>query len=193
MNNSFGNFDIQSAIKSLVTSVREMGGFNPEQVGKAAFADDSRLRAAILVALLGTPKTGHDIMLTLGADHGVKNIDAARVYPLLEELLDTGLVSAKFEKDRRVFKLTTEGNAQAKQSESAQDEASGASGASGGSSGSVNWPKWVDLTGTLPRSLAKLASVSFEVSNSATKEQQAEAAEVLDQARKQLHAILAKD
>jgi DNA-binding PadR family transcriptional regulator len=126
-------------------------------------------------------------MQHLQAHTGDKRIDASRVYPLLEEMVDTGLISAKFEKDRRVFKATAEGKAAADQGAPVADTDTDAG------TNSVNWPKWIDLTGALPKSLAKLASVSFEVSNSATKSQQEEAAEVLDQARKQLHAILAKD
>ena len=187
MSKPFGDFDFQSALKRLVSSVSEMGGFNPQQVKNAGLVDESALRAGILVALVDGPKTGHDVMQHLQAHTGDKRIDASRVYPLLEEMVDTGLISAKFEKDRRVFKATAEGKAAAKQAGPAE-EADAAAGTN-----SVNWPKWVDLTGALPRSLAKLASVSFEVSSSATKTQQDEAAEVLDKARKQLHAILAKD
>jgi DNA-binding PadR family transcriptional regulator len=186
MSNMSGDFDFQRAFKQLASSISELGGFNPQKVKQAGLVDTDALRAGILVALVEGPKTGHDVMQHIQAQLGDKRIDASRVYPLLEELVDTGLVSAKFEKDRRVFKVTAEGK---KLASTAQPDTTDDAPAAGND---LNWPKWVDLTGAVPRSLAKLASVSFEVSSSATKAQQEEAAEVLDQARKQLHAILAK-
>ena len=187
MSNMSGDFDFQRALKQLASSISELGGFSPQRVKQAGLVDTDALRASILVALVDGPKTGHDVMQHLQAQLDDKRIDASRVYPLLEELVDTGLASAKFEQDRRVFKVTAEGKKHANVAKAdVADEAPQAGS-------NVNWPKWVDLTGSLPRSLAKVASVSVEVATSGTKQQQEEAAEVLNQARKQLHAILAKD
>ena len=58
-----------------------------------------------------------------------------------------------------------------------------------------NWdaPKWVDLNGTLAKAGKRVASVSLEVAQHGTKEQQAEAAKALDEARRKLHNILASE
>ncbi len=54
-------------------------------------------------------------------------------------------------------------------------------------------PTWVDVNGEVAKAGKRLANVALEVAQTGTKAQQAEAAKVIDEARRKLHAILAAE
>lgn len=180
------NIDLRALAQSLKENVSKLGGFSPQQVREAAMSD-STLRMAILRALADGTKTGHQVILAL-KDESKFGLapSAGSVYPLLENLVDTGLASAAMEKDRRVYSLTQLGT----------DELSNGSKLGDSTSGSESpWslPKWVDLQGVVPRASARLAAVTMDVAKNGTREQQQEAAAIIDEARRQMHALLSQD
>ncbi len=188
MNNSWPNIDLRALVENLRESISSLGGFSPEQVRVAASMGEDRLQAEILKALEGGAKTGHEILQTIAETSRTEyKPKAAALYPLLEKLIDTGMVTASIKKDRRVFGLTEAGKAASAANELPTDESQ--------SEGGTTWsgPKWVDLKGELPNAGKRLANVAVEVAKHGTKSQQAEAAQVLDEARRKLHAILAAE
>jgi DNA-binding PadR family transcriptional regulator len=186
MNNSLGNFDLKALFESLRENVSKFGGFNPQVVREAGLLTEDKLVASILRALEAGAKTGNEIMTFIG-ETSTQGAKAGAVYPMLENLQDTGLVTAKVKGDRKVFQLTPEGLA-AFEKLGSNPEAEEVIDAE-----SWPWPKWVDLRGVVPTASARLAKVTLEVTQHGTKEQQQQAAEALDEARKRIHAILAAD
>ena len=188
MNNSWSNVDLRALVENLRESISSLGGFSPEQVRVAASMGEDRLQAEILKALEVGAKTGHEIVqsITETSKTGFKP-KAANVYPLLEKLIDTGLVSASMKKDRRVFTLTAAGKEAAEQAELPIEDDK--------ASNRPMWsaPTWVDVNGELAKASKHLATVALEVAQTGTKAQQVEAAKVIDEARRELHAILAAE
>ena len=188
MNNSWSNIDLKALVENLRESISSLGGFSPEQVRVAASMGEDRLQAEILRALETGTKTGHEIVqaITESSNTGFKP-KAANVYPLLEKLIDTGFVSSSLKKDRRVFTLTEAGKEAVKSAEVPLEDAT--------TENRFAWstPTWVDVNGELAKASKHLATVALEVAQTGTKAQQSEAAKVIDQARRQLHAILAAE
>lgn len=188
MNNSWSNIDLRALVENLRESVSTLGGFNPEQARVAASMGEDRLQAEIIKALEGGAKTGHEIVQSIAeASKAGFKPKAANVYPLLEKLIDTGLVSASMKKDRRIFTLTAAGKEAAKKTEVPVEDATTANRSTWSA------PTWVDLNGELAKASKRLAAVALEVAQTGTKAQQAEAAQVIDEARRKLHAILAAE
>ena len=181
------NIDLRAVALSLKENIGKLGGFSPEQVRQAATSDAS-LRNAVLSALLDGSKTGHDVMLALKETSRMGIAPSAgRVYPLLENLTDQGLVTSSVKKDRKVFKITEAGrDALSAAAPEVETEA--------GSNAGTGWPlpKWVDLTGEIPRASARLAAVAVDVAKNGTREQQKQAAAIIDEARRQLHQLLSE-
>ncbi|MCX8530110.1 MAG: PadR family transcriptional regulator [Rhodoluna sp.] len=180
MNNSWDLKAIADAVKA---NVRQFGGFSPAEVKKAGVVGLEKLRGEVLKTLSEKPKTGFEIITTIGESS--HKPAGSQLYPLLEQLVDEGLISATVKKDRRVFAVTTAGE-EALKNWAPSDETDH-------EPAEANWymPTWVDLRGELPKSLARLAKLSVEVSKHGTKEQQEQAAEAVEVATKQLHKILA--
>ena len=158
MNNSWSNIDLRALVENLRESISSLGGFSPEQVRVAASMGEDRLQAEILMALEVGAKTGHEIVQAI-ADSSKTGFKpkASNVYPLLERLIDTGLVSASLKKDRRVFTLTAAGKEAAAQAELPVEDST----AENRSPWSA--PTWVDVNGELAKSSKRLAAVALEV------------------------------
>lgn len=186
MSKTVGNFDLKAIFESLRENISTFGGFSPQQVREAGLVSDEKLIALILRALKQGPKTGHEIMTFIGETSSTSAKPGA-VYPMLENLQDKGMISAKLKADRKVFSLTPEGLAAFENLSVAPEPEEAIDGSAWG------WPKWVDVRGVVPSASARLAKVTLEVSQHGTKEQQQQAAEALDEARKRIHAILAAD
>lgn len=177
------NFDFNAMAKNLRDNIKSFGGFNPEAVRQSGLLNEEGLRLRILDSLKDGSKTGHDIVEAL-AELRVKPT-AASVYPLLESLLDEGMVSVVLKKDRKVYSLTDEGKSVLASTPAPEETLEDAPDSS--------WvPNWVDIRGLVPVASARLAKVSLEVSQFGTKEQQEQAAEAIDDARRRIHEILSE-
>jgi DNA-binding PadR family transcriptional regulator len=178
------NIDLKAVALSLKENIGKLGGFSPEQVRQAA-TSDATLKSTVLAALSEGSKTGHEVMLALKETSRMGiSPSAGRVYPLLENLTDQGLVTSSIKKDRKVYKITDEGrDALSSADPEAETETAG-----------TNWPlpKWVDLTGEVPRASARLAAVAVDVAKNGTREQQQQAASIIDEARRQMHQLLSE-
>ena len=178
---NWANFDFSAMAKSLRENIKTFGGFSPETVRRSGLLNEEGLRLHILAALQEGSKTGHEIVETL-AELNVKPT-AGAVYPLLESLLDEGLISVTVKKDRKVYSITDAGEQLASSTPTPEQTLEDAEESS--------WaPKWVDVRGVVPVAAGRLAKVSLEVSQYGTKEQQEQAAEAIDEARRRIHEIL---
>lgn len=174
------------------------GGNGPAQ-GSRGHGD---LRTAILAALSGEPKNGHQVMQAIASASGGSLMPSAgQIYPMLQQLTDEGLLSAQADGERTVYTLTDAGREAAavahEKSNAASDE----------SRTRVDWDmsefvdrmsgRWNDHraehTTAVPRAGAKLAQAAAQVASTGTKDQQQRAAALLDQTRRALYAILAED
>jgi DNA-binding PadR family transcriptional regulator len=179
------NIDLRALAQSLKENVSKLGGFSPQQVREAAMSDTT-LRLSILRALADGPKTGHQVILALKEESKFGLAPSAgSVYPLLENLVDTEMAAASLKKDRRIYSITQLGT---------DELANGPKTDDGAADSNSAWPlpKWVDLQGVVPRASARLAAVTMDVAKNGTREQQQEAAAIIDEARRQMHALLSQ-
>lgn len=145
--------EIREALENLRDAVMARTGGGPTAWGgwggRAAGAGRSGhgdLRTAILSALGGDPKNGHEVMQAIAAASGGAWMPTAgQVYPMLQQLTDEGLLSAHVDGERTVYTLTDAGRdaaAAAHEAANAHDDESRA--AARGSWPSTGWtmPEW---------------------------------------------------
>jgi DNA-binding PadR family transcriptional regulator len=187
MQNDWSKVDLKNLVATLSENLKQFGGFSPQQVREAGLLNEESLRQAILRALAEAPKTGKQIIEHIEGESrsGFKPKPGA-IYPLLENMIDEGLVSAAFKKDRKTFSITDEGTAALTETPVLSESEEGENTAWG-------LPKWVDLRGGVPVAASRLAKVSLEVSQYGNKQQQEAAAKAIDEARRKIHEILASD
>lgn len=178
-------FDLKGAVDGL----RE--AFAPRAEGMWRSSD---VRSGILIVLHAGAKNGHEIMQAIGRLPGSRTPSAGSVYPLLQQLTDEGLVTSEQHDERKVYSLTESGRV-------AADEATAEHAARGEHRWGPRMPtfgapwneqSWGEHT-AVPKAGAKLAQAAAVVAQSGTVEQQERAAQILDEARKRLYAILAED
>jgi DNA-binding PadR family transcriptional regulator len=188
MQNNWMNIDLKNMVDTLRENIRNLGGFNPEQVRQAGLLNEEGFRSAIVKALFDGPKTGAAIIEAI-SEKSASNFKpaAGTIYPLLEQLSDEGLVSSSIKKDRKLFSLTEAGKEFHGTLPSSQGEPAEAN------TSSWSTPKWVDLRGVVPIAATRLGKVSVEVATYGTKEQQEAAAAAIDEARRRIHEILAAE
>ncbi len=179
-------FDFRSMLDGIGDAIRSASGSVSKSMQTAEVWTESGLTQAVLTALAVGPSTGHGIIESIRAsnDWGIKP-PAARVYPLLESLLDQQLVAVSMVKDRKTYTLTKAGKAAVKTRIDSKPESSSASG------GSWTVPPLDALTGTLATASSRLARVAYDVAQHGSKEQRDAAAAAIDEARRKINEILA--
>lgn len=187
MKNSWIDLDVRAMAQSMRDSVMNFGGFSPEQVRKSGRISEDQLKVEILRTLETAPKTGFEILSSLeAANVNAAKPTAAQTYPLLENMVDTKLISAEIKKDRKVFSLAKAGRAFL-----AEQPAHDAGQSPEEKMHSA--PNWIDLRGDVAKASARLGNVVLDVSKNGSKDQQQKAAAALDDARRRIHEILASD
>ena len=177
------NFDLNAMARSLRENIKSFGGFSPATVRQSGLLTEEGLRHHILASLQEGPKTGHELVEAL-AQLNIKPT-AASVYPLLESMLDEGLIAVSIKKDRKVYSLTDAGKNLAESHPAPENMLEDTE--------EFSWaPKWVDVRGVVPVAATRLAKVSLEVSQYGSKEQQEQAATAIDDARRRIHEILSE-
>lgn len=140
------------------------------------------VRAAVLALLAEQPMHGYQIITEIGQrSDGAWKPSAGSVYPTLQQLADEGLVVAEESDGRKTYTLTDAGRAEADEAgdKPAPWELPGARGG-------------LHETG-LPQAGISLAQATAQVARTGTADQLTEAVTVLDEARRKLYAILAKE
>ncbi len=141
------------------------------------------IRSAILLLLAEEPRNGYGLMQEIEErSGGIWRPSPGSVYPALAQLEDEGLVRVVEEDGRKTFTLTDEGTAHV---ESIRER--------------VGTPWETVAEGTpdelhdLRRSAKALGVAALQVAQIGSKEQLAEAQQILEEARKRLYRLLAGD
>jgi DNA-binding PadR family transcriptional regulator len=139
------------------------------------------VRAAVLALLAEAPMHGYQIIHEIEErSGGTWKPSPGSVYPTLQLLADEGIVGVKESNGRKTYSLTEEG----------QKEAAAAAGRP------APWGEPRDRSGgvsALPKAGMGLAQATAQVASSGNAEHIKEAVDVLDEARRKLYAILARD
>lgn len=137
------------------------------------------VRTAVLRLLAEQPMHGYQIIQELAArSEGAWSPSAGSVYPTLQLLADEGLITSEETAGKKVFSLTTAGDAAVAE---VADQAAPWEAAAQNDSGVAGYREAV----------AKLMHAAFQVGKNGSAEQIAAGIEVLNDARKKLYAILA--
>jgi DNA-binding PadR family transcriptional regulator len=137
------------------------------------------VRAAILALLAERPMHGYQVMQELESrTGGAWRVSPGSVYPTLQMLEEEGLVSGEEVEGKRVYSLTDAGRAQVESGRAHWDEVAG-----GGD----------DTIHGLRDAAFKLAAAAMQVARAGSREQVERAATILNEARRQLYAILAEE
>lgn len=136
------------------------------------------VRAAILVLLAEEPMHGYQIIREISErSGGAWKPSAGSVYPTLQLFADEGLVEASESNGRKTYALTEDGRAEAEKASAPWDEAASDAGR---------------RVPALPRAGMDLAHAAGQVARTGTPEQVDRAVAVMDDARRQIYAILAE-
>ena len=158
------------------------GGFGRGRGGRGAWRRQPRgnVRAAILALLAERPMHGYEMIQELDArTGGVWRPSPGSVYPTLQLLEDEGLIASREAEGKRLYSLTDQGRAEADRDPSA----------------SAPWEQVAE--GADPAALRlrdaafQVGAAVMQVAHAGTQEQQGQALEVLNDARRRLYAILA--
>ena len=143
------------------------------------------VRVAVLALLAERPMHGYQIIREIEERSGGSwKPSAGSVYPTLQLLADEGLIEAEEEHGRKTYVLTEAGRAVATEE---SDGVAWGTSEPGERSGDDRG------FGTLPKAGVELAQAAAQVHRSGSPEQVEEAITVIDEARKRLYAILARD
>ena len=151
--------------------------------GPGARARRGDVRAAILALLAEQPMHGYQVIQELESrTGGAWRVSPGSVYPTLQMLEEEGLIASQEVEGKRVYSLTDAGRAQAE----SQKEGGRA--------------PWDEVAGgddatlhNLRDAAFKLGAAAIQVARAGSKEQVDRAVAILNEARRQLYAILAED
>lgn len=150
--------------------------------------DEDRLEVAILSSLESEPRTASQISSVIRlAAGGTWTPTDGQIHKGLSKLTDAGLSSVKSKSDRKIYSITKAGEealetAREKVSESPSEPTFSIPS-------SMNW---LNCEPNFLKSASKLPPVMLDIAQTASREQQANAAEILDKARHDLHKVLAE-
>ena len=137
------------------------------------------VRAAIIALLAERPMHGYQVIQELESrTGGAWRVSPGSVYPTLQMLEEEGLIAGEEIDAKRVYSLTDAGRAQVETGRAPWDEV-----ADGGD----------DTLHGLRDAAFKLAAAAMQVARAGSKEQVERASAILNEARRQLYAILAED
>jgi DNA-binding PadR family transcriptional regulator len=157
------------------------GPFGGRGFGRGRKAKRGDVRAAILALLAEEPRNGYQIIQEIAErSQGGWKPSPGAVYPALQQLTDEGLVKAEETDGRKTFRLAEAGRAYI---EEHQDE--------------VRAP-WEEMTPDIGENVHELfglsrqaASALFQIAQTGTEGQVAQAKQVLTETRRKLYQILA--
>lgn len=138
------------------------------------------IRAAILRLLAEEPMHGYQLIREIETrSKGVWKPTPGSVYPLLQLLVDEGLVRAEETDGKKDYSLTDDGKLDVDSGDPAPWE--------------TQSPRDAGCLTLLPKAGAKLAQAAVQVAHGGSVEQVHEAVAIIDDARRKLYAILAQE
>jgi len=145
------------------------------------------VRAAILDVLAVEPMNGYQIIQQIAErSGGAWKPSPGSVYPTVQQLEDEGLVEGTDGEGRRLLTLTAEGRAYVEQHPEELAQTWAAFDAGGAEEHEADRP------GDLKPVIGQVMGAVWQVVVSGTKQQQAEAAEILADTRRRLYGLLAE-
>ena len=164
---------------SVWEAMEQLRGQFEQKVGTRVARGD--VRAAVLALLAEKPMHGYQLIREIEErSSGAWKPSPGSVYPTLQLLADEGLISAEESNGRKTYSLTDEGRSVAAAAESKAPWQT--TGATDGKRGPA-----------LAKAGIELAQAAAQVCRSGSPEQVTEAVAVLDEARRKLYSILARD
>lgn len=176
---------LSSDIREIVDGI--MGVFSDRDGNAESHQPSSaQARSAVLNLLKSEPRTGLALLSDLkAASAGSWAPGANEIYPILEKLVEDGFASTKAKGERKVFSLTENGVLEAQKV--AESEAAQKPKATGQAANNrKTWDTSVLKAGS------KIGHALSQVAQSGTPDQQRRAAELVDETRRKIYAILAE-
>ncbi len=161
---------------------RRRHGYGRRQFGRGGpRARRGDVKAAVLALLDEKPMHGYEMIKEVEErSGGIWRPSAGSIYPTLQLLEETGLISGAESEGKREFSLTDEGRQ-----------------AAGERTGPLPWEEVNAGAGQdevrLRESFFALRAAALQVGRAGTEDQRSRAREALDTARRQIYAILAED
>lgn len=155
------------------------GGRGPSGLGRRRRGD---VRAALMVTLLDGPAHGYELIQALEAKTGGRwRPSPGAVYPALQLLADTGMVTATDIEGRKVYELTEAGTAEATSLKEAF-----VAGRRDMNGGEADGPR-----GQFRAAVHELMGAARQIGMNGTPELVEKATQIVTQARKELYRLLA--
>ena len=187
MSTASNSFDPRQAIEGLFGYVKDMAtgtmnrGFKPQP-------DEARVEAAVPAALESGSKTAAQIVRAISlAAGGTWAPTDGQVNRSLAKLLESESVAAKTKGDRKSYSLTKKGEEALDAAREKMAEAPSVS-----PTAKMTNMNWLNCEPKFLKSASKLPPVMLDIAQTASRDQQARAAEILDKARHELHKVLAE-
>lgn len=189
MNSTSSSFDLRQVVGELKEFVKSRGAdFQNRPVAPTS----DQLELAILASLSGGAKNAQQLINALSvASAGAFTATSAQVHPLLAGLEANGLINAEAKDDRKVYSITEQGRATIDQAATADAEQPDVD--SHAAQKPKGAPSWLGFDPNFLKAASKLAPVISDLAQTGTRHQQELATKVLQDARHQLHKILAQD
>jgi DNA-binding PadR family transcriptional regulator len=189
------NSDLRKDLQDILDALKNIAskGFNAVSTPNTSEPSEDEFEAAILFSLTAEPLTITELVSAISLQSaGRFNPSTGKTLELLGKLTENKFVSKKVESERRLFAITDKGKrrlAELKESADAQaddsPEADESTGRSDCKTGDNSKAKLLKSSGALAQTVSQLTHF-------ASSKQQTEAAELISQVNKKLHAILAE-
>lgn len=189
------NSDLRKDLQDILDALKNIAskGFNAVSTPSTSEPSEDEFEAAILFSLTAEPLTITELVSAISLQSaGRFNPSTGKTHELLGKLAENKLVSKKVESERRLFAISDKGKrrlAELKESTNAQagdsPEAAESTGRSGCKTSNNSKAKLLKSSGALAQTVSQLTHF-------ASSQQQTEAAELISQVNKKLHAILAE-
>ena len=150
-----------------------------------------QVERAILSAISSEARNVTEIVKAIGlASGGTWQPTSGQVQTTLTSLIEAGLVTSKTKGDRKTYIITKDGTQSL--AASADEAATDSADAKSSSSKNMRNLSWLTCDPEFLKAASKLAPAMLDVAQTGTREQQSKAAAVLENARHELHVILAE-
>jgi DNA-binding PadR family transcriptional regulator len=192
VNSSTNSFDLRAVVGELKDFVSSR---NWDSKASVSAPSASQVELAILSALVSGPKNAQQLMPAISvASAGTLTVTQAQVQPALSNLEEAGQIESATHEDRKVYSVTQAGiDALEAAIEAGSESTSDATTENPAQGKNYSAPSWLKFDPEFLKAASKLAPVISDLAKTGTRSQQEKAAQILQEARHQLHKILAED
>jgi DNA-binding PadR family transcriptional regulator len=192
VNSSTNSFDLRAVVGELKDFVTSR---NWDSKASVPAPSASQVELAILSALVSGPKNAQQLMPAVSvASAGTLTVTQAQVHPALSNLEAAGQIESATNEDRKLYSVTQAGiDALKAATEAGSESTSDATTENPAQSKNNSAPSWLKFDPEFLKAASKLAPVISDLAKTGTRSQQEKATQILQEARHQLHKILAED